>query len=93
MIKLIPLLRPCEFVCSWSKLWLVWLFLPDFSPCLRCALLSSQLLLVHLLVVQDVVKILDQLLLASYSVDFSSWDDVENVVYKVSVWVLIFAKI
>ena len=51
------------------------------------------MLLVVLFIVKDIVEVLDQLLLASNTIDLTPWNHVEDVIYIVTVSMLIIAYI
>lgn len=64
-----------------------------FGPRLRIALLPPELALVHFLVVEYLVEILNQLLLAAYPFDLAARHDVEDIVDVVAVEVLVLAQL
>jgi len=49
-------------------------------------------LLVHFLVIQDVIEVLDHLLLAAYSINLASRNDVENIIDEVAIRVLVLSQ-
>ena len=87
----ISFLRSFELIRLRGQLRLKSLLRFNFGSCFRGALFSSKLPLIHLLVIKDIIKVLDQLLLAADTIDFSSRYHIEDIIDVVTVDMLIFS--
>ena len=89
----VPFLCLREFVGLRGHLGLECFFFANFRPRLTGALFSPELLLIGLLVVEYLVEILYQLLLAADTFDLPPWNHIKDIVDIVAVRVLVLAQI
>lgn len=89
MWKSVTFLWADIFISLWRQLWLEGLFLFKLWSIFGSALFPSKLSLVHFLIVEYFVEVLNQLLLAPDSIYFASWYHIENVINIATIWMLI----